>query len=162
MIMIINKSEKVKPFLNIFAKRGVSRSFRLVRKEKDMFDSRSASNAALAYLGDAVIEVLVRERLVSEGYTSSKALNAHALDYVRAPAQAAAMARITPLLTEEETAVFHRGRNIGHTNTPKNATVGEYRAATGMEALFGYLHMMGDQPRIRQLFDAAYPKEERA
>ncbi len=124
-----------------------------------MFDSRSASSAALAYLGDAVIEVLVRERLVSEGYTSSKALNARALDYVRASAQAAAMARITPVLTEQESAVFHRGRNIGHTNTPKNATVGEYRAATGMEALFGYLHMINDQPRIKELFDAAYPKE---
>ena len=125
-----------------------------------MFDSRSASNAALAYLGDAVIELLVRERLVSEGYTSSKALNAHALDYVRAPAQAAAMARITPLLTEEELAVFHRGRNIGHTSTPKNATVGEYRAATGMEALFGYLHMTGKEQRARELFDIAYAKEK--
>ena len=127
-----------------------------------MFDSRSASNAALAYLGDAVIELLVRERLVSEGYTSSKALNAHALDYVRAPAQAAAMARITPLLTEEELAVFHRGRNIGHTNTPKNATVGEYRAATGMEALFGYLHMTGKEQRARELFAIAYGKEDDA
>lgn len=127
-----------------------------------MFDSRSASNAALAYLGDAVIELLVRERLVSEGYTSSKALNAHALDYVRAPAQAAAMARITPLLTEEELAVFHRGRNIGHTSTPKNATVGEYRAATGMEALFGYLHMTGKEQRARELFTIAYGKEDDA
>ena len=125
-----------------------------------MFDSRSASNAALAYLGDAVIELLVRERLVSEGYTSSKALNARALDYVRAPAQAAAMSRITPLLTEEESAVFHRGRNIGHTSTPKNATVGEYRVATGMEALFGYLHMMGREQRARELFAIAYAKEE--
>lgn len=125
-----------------------------------MFDSRSASNAALAYLGDAVIEVLVRERLVGEGYTSSKALNARALAFVRAPAQAAAMARILPMLTEEELAVFHRGRNIGHTSTPRSATVSEYRAATGMEALFGYLHMMGDQLRIRELFEAAYPKEE--
>ena len=127
-----------------------------------MFDSRSASNAALAYLGDAVIEVLVRERLVSEGYTSSKALNARALDFVRAPAQAAAMARITPLLTEEETAVFHRGRNIGHTSTPKSATVSEYRAATGMEALFGYLHMTGQQQRIKELFAIAYQKENEA
>lgn len=124
-----------------------------------MFDGRTASSAALAYLGDAVIEVLVRERLVNEGYTSSKALNARALDFVRAPAQAAAMARIAPLLNEEETAVFHRGRNIGHTSTPKSATVSEYRAATGMEALFGYLHMMGEQQRIKELFAVAYAKE---
>ena len=127
-----------------------------------MFDGRTASSAALAYLGDAVIEVLVRERLVSEGYTSSKALNARALDFVRAPAQAAAMARIVPFLNEEETAVFHRGRNIGHTSTPKSATVSEYRAATGMEALFGYLHMMGKQQRIQELFAIAYAKENEA
>ena len=124
-----------------------------------MFDTRSASSAALAYLGDAVIEVLVRERLVNEGYTSSKSLNAHALSFVRASAQAQAMARILPSLSEEESAVFHRGRNIGHTGTPKNATVGEYRAATGMEALFGYLHMTKQEERIIELFNLAYPKE---
>lgn len=123
-----------------------------------MFDSRTASSAALAYLGDAVIEVLVRKRLVEAGYTSSKALNAHALDFVRAPAQAAAMTRILPVLTDEETAVFHRGRNIGHTSTPKSATVGEYRTATGMEALFGFLSMMEREDRIRELFALAYPE----
>ena len=123
-----------------------------------MFDSRTASSAALAYLGDAVIEVLVRKRLVEAGYTSSKALNAHALDFVRAPAQAAAMTRILPVLTEEETAGFHRGRNIGHTSTPKSATVGEYRTATGMEALFGFLSMMEREDRIRELFALAYPE----
>ena len=63
-----------------------------------MFDSRTASGAALAYLGDAVLEVLVRTRLVEAGYASSKSLNAHALEYVRAGAQARAMERIRPLL----------------------------------------------------------------
>ena len=124
-----------------------------------MFDSRTASGAALAYLGDAVLEVLVRTRLVEAGYTSSKALNARALDYVRASAQARAMERIRPLLTEREDAVFHRGRNIGHASHPKSATVGEYRNATGMEALFGYLSMMGEQARMKELFEAAYPTE---
>ena len=122
-----------------------------------MFDVRSASSAALAYLGDSVIEVLVRKRLVQMGYTSAKSLNAKALFFVRASAQAAAMNRILPLLTEQENAVFHRGRNIGHTSTPKSATVGEYRAATGMEALFGYLHMTDQQSRMDELFAAAYP-----
>ena len=112
-----------------------------------MVDSRTASSAALAYLGDAVLEVLVRTRLVEAGYTSSKALNTHAME------------RIRPLLSEQEDAVFHRGRNLGHSNHPKSATVGEYRNATGMEALFGYLSMMGEQARIRELFEVAYPKE---
>jgi ribonuclease-3 family protein len=122
-----------------------------------MIDERTVSTAALAYLGDAVIELLVRERLVEKGYSSSKSLNQKALDFVRASAQAEAMERILPMLTEKEDAVFHRGRNVGHTNTPKRATVAEYRAATGMEALFGYLHATGQQERARELFAAAYP-----
>ena len=116
------------------------------------------STAALAYLGDCIIELCVRQRLVNEGLASSRTLNKAALDYVRAPKQAEAMKNILPLLTEEENAVFHRGRNIGHTNTPKSATVAEYRAATGMEALFGYLHLAGRSERITELFEAAYPK----
>lgn len=118
------------------------------------------STAALAYLGDSVLEICVRERLVKDGISSSAALNKRALDFVRASAQAKAMKNIMPLLTEEEDAVFHRGRNIGHTNTPKSATVAEYRAATGMEALFGYLHLAGRLDRIAELFRAAYPQEQ--
>ena len=120
-------------------------------------DLHAVSAAALAYLGDAVIELMVRERLVSAGYSSSKALNARALDFVRAAAQAQAMERLLPLLSEEEEGAFRRGRNIGHTNTPKRATVAEYRNATGMEALFGYLHVKGAQDRLAELFALAYP-----
>ena len=117
------------------------------------------STAALAYLGDCVLEMCVRERLVKQGYSSSSRLNKLALDYVRAPRQAEAMKSIIDLLTEEENAVFHRGRNMGHSSTPKSATVAEYRAATGMEALFGYLHLAGRKDRIDELFAAAYPQE---
>ena len=126
-----------------------------------MFDSRNASSAALAYLGDAVLEVLVRKKLVEDGLSSSKALNARALDFVRAPAQAKAMAKLLPHLTEQEDAVFHRGRNHGHSAHPKGATVGEYRNATGMEALFGYLYMMGETARIDELFSIAYKEDEK-
>ena len=124
-----------------------------------MFDTRTASSASLAYLGDAVLELRVRERLVEMGYTSSKALNVHALEYVRAGAQARAMERILPLLTEQEDGAFRRGRNAGHGQHPKGATVGEYRNATGMEALFGYLYMTKNEARITELFEIAYPKE---
>lgn len=116
------------------------------------------STAALAYLGDCIIERCVRERLVRRGFSSSATLNKRALEYVRASAQAEAMKNILPLLTEEENAVFHRGRNVGHTSTPRSATVAEYRAATGMEALFGYLHLADRQQRIAELFEAAYPE----
>ena len=116
----------------------------------------TVSTSALAYLGDAVLEMLVRERLVELGYSSSKTLNSHARAYVSAPAQAVAMERILPHLTETEHDFFRRGRNIGHTNTPKSATVAEYRSATGMEVLFGYLHATGNAERSRELFALAY------
>ena len=117
----------------------------------------SYSNASLAYLGDCALEICVREYLVRElGLSSSAKLNKAALDFVRAPKQAEAMKNMLPLLDEEEEAVFRRGRNIGHTNTPKSATVTEYRSATGMEALFGWLHLLGRIERINELFRIAY------
>ena len=117
----------------------------------------SYSSASLAYLGDCALEICVREYLVRElGLSSSAKLNKAALDFVRAPKQAEAMKNILPLLSEEEEAVFKRGRNVGHTNTPKSATVSEYRSATGMEALFGWLWLAGRHERINELFRAAY------
>ena len=118
------------------------------------------STAALAYLGDCVLELCVRERLVRAGYSSSARLNTKALEYVKATAQAAAMKNILPLLNEDEELAFRRGRNMGHTNTPKSATVAEYRSATGMETLFGYLHLCGKKERIDELFALAYNFEE--
>ena len=118
------------------------------------------STPSLAYLGDCVIEIMVREHLVKQGLSSSARLNKKALDFVRAPCQAEAVKNILPHLTEEENAVFHRGRNIGHTNTPKSSTVAEYRAATGMEALFGWLHLSGNTQRISELFRIGYCIEE--
>ena len=126
-----------------------------------MKDLNTYSTAALAYLGDCAIELCVREYLVSEaGLSSSAKLNKAALEFVRASKQAEAMKNILPMLTPEEDAVFHRGRNMGHSNTPKSSTVSEYRSATGMEALFGWLHLAGNQDRIRELFRAAYKLDE--
>ena len=118
------------------------------------------STAALAYLGDCVLELCVREHLVRLGLSSSARLNGEALEYVKAVKQAEAMKNILPLLSEEEEAAFKRGRNMGHTNTPKSATVAEYRAATGMETLFGYLHLCGRKERIAELFAIAYKTEK--
>ncbi|MBQ8388691.1 MAG: ribonuclease III [Clostridia bacterium] len=114
------------------------------------------SSAALAYLGDCVIELRVREFLVSCGLSHASALNKAALDFVRAAAQSEAVERISDMLDEGEQAAFRRGRNIGHTNTPKSATALQYRRATGMEALFGYLHLCGKSERIDELFAVAY------
>lgn len=112
---------------------------------------------ALAYLGDSVLEVCVRTYLVSErGLSTSAHLNRASLDFVRASAQSEAMGRIEPLLTEQEAGYYRRGRNMGHGNVPKSASVAEYRRATGMEVLFGYLSLTGQTQRMNQLFRAAY------
>lgn len=119
------------------------------------------SSAALAYLGDCAIELCVREYLVKEmGLSSSARLNKEALRFVKAANQAAAMKNILPVLTEEENDVFHRGRNMGHSSTPKSATVAEYRSATGMEALFGWLHLANKKERINELFRIAYALDD--
>ena len=121
------------------------------------FSLNTCSSASLAYLGDCALEICVREYLVCErGLSSSAKLNKAALEFVTAPKQAEAMKNILPMLTEEESAVFHRGRNMGHSNVPKSATVSQYRSATGMEALFGYLYLSKNTERIKELFRAAY------
>ena len=117
---------------------------------------KEISTAALAYYGDCVIELSVREHLVECGYSSSARLNSAALDFVRAPKQAEAMKNILPVLTEDEEAIFKRGRNMGHSSTPKAATVAEYRSATGMEVLFGWLKLSGRDARIVELFRIGY------
>ena len=114
------------------------------------------STAALAYLGDSVIELCVRELLVTRGVSSAKNLNSTALRFVKAEAQAEAIMKILPILSDEENAAYRRGRNIGHTNVPKSATVGQYRLATGFEALFGYLYLTNQKERITELFSLAY------
>lgn len=120
------------------------------------------SSASLAYLGDCALEICVREYLVRELKISSSAkLNKLALDFVRAKSQAEAMKNILPMLSEAEEAIFKRGRNVGHTNTPKSATVAEYRSATGMEALFGWLWLADKKDRINELFRAAYMLDQK-
>lgn len=112
---------------------------------------------ALAYLGDSVLEVCVRTYLVAErGLSTSAHLNRASLDFVRATAQSEAMGRIEPFLTEAEAAVYRRGRNMGHGNVPKSASVAEYRRATGMEVLFGYLSLTGQKERMDHLFRLGY------
>ena len=123
-------------------------------------DPRLVGAAALAYLGDSVLELMVRTMLVERGIYQSRKLNRMALDYVTAQKQAAALERILPLLTEEETTIYHRGRNLDHANIPKSATRAEYLMASGFEALFGYLHLAGERERMAELFRAAYPENE--
>ena len=117
---------------------------------------QSLNGLSLAYLGDAVLEVQTRKRLLSLGITDVGKLNKLALHYVRAVDQSAAVERILPHLTEDEEAAYKRGRNSHGVSAPKSATVAEYRRATGMETLFGYLHVTGQADRIDALFRLGY------
>lgn len=117
---------------------------------------KEISTEALAYLGDCVLELKVRQMLVCKGIAGSGHLNRESLQYVKASRQAEAMNNILPLLDDEETAIYKRGRNLSSGNVPKSATMSEYRIATGMETLFGYLHLLGRDDRIDTLFSGAY------
>ena len=110
-------------------------------------DPRTLSPLTLAFIGDGVFELLVRERLVCEGNRPAGALHKRSVAMVRAEAQAEAMDRLLPLLTETEAAVYRRGRNA---HTSRNSV--EYHKATGLEALFGYLYLQGDIGRLQGLF----------
>lgn len=119
-------------------------------------DAGQVSAASLAYLGDSVLEILVRERLV---ITGAKNPSVESLKYVTAPVQSDAFAKIEGILTEKETDMFKRGRNCVHSgNVPKKSTPAQYRRATGLETLFGYLYLSGQSQRIRQLFASAFPE----
>lgn len=104
-------------------------------------------------MGDAVFELMVREYLSRQGNMPAHTLHVKAVTMVRCSAQAKAAGLIAPLLTEEETAIYKRGRNANSTTVPKNATPADYRAATGLETLFGYLHLKGEHERIQTLFE---------
>ncbi len=121
-------------------------------------DISQISASALAYLGDSVLEVLIREALVLKGYEKSSKLNKEALNYVTAVNQAIAFKNIEGFLSEEEASIFRRGKNSSHLNAPKSASLLEYKIATGFEALFGYLKLTKNEDRILELFHLAYPE----
>lgn len=122
--------------------------------ENSCINPKELSPLNLAFIGDCVYEMLVRERLVGEANRPVNDLHRESVKYVSAKAQTAAFQKIEPLLTEEETAVFKRGRNAKTGHQPKSASVGEYHYATGVEALFGYLYLTGNNERITYLFNA--------
>lgn len=111
------------------------------------------SPLTLAFLGDAVYGLLVRERLLLTANRPARRLHTLSVQAVNARAQAEAAQKILPMLTEEELAVYKRGRNAHPGHTPKNQSEGDYHSATGLEALFGWLYLHGAEERLRALFD---------
>jgi len=126
----------------------------------DVTDYKNMNGIALAYIGDCVIELEVRTFLLSKKIYDSATLNRNALSFVKASAQSAAFEKIEPTLTEEELSYYKRGRNTHTAKTPKSASAIEYRRATGLEAMFGYLYLSGQSERIKELFSLAYSDVE--
>ena len=117
-----------------------------------MTNLNTYSPLVLAYIGDAIYEIYVRKMLVSQGNTSVDKLHKKATDYVRASAQSASYRRIEGILTEDEVAIFKRGRNA-KTTPPKNADVIEYHTATGLEALIGYIYLSENNERLDEIMN---------
>ena len=112
------------------------------------------SMLGLAHIGDGVFELLTRTELCMAGHTAVGELHRLTVARVKAQAQAADAEKLLPLLTDEEAAVYKRGRNARVNSVPQNASLGEYHAATGLEALFGWLYLLGRLERINELFSA--------
>ena len=116
-------------------------------------EANSISMLGLAHVGDAVYELMIRSMLCQQGHSAVGDLHRSTVTLVRAEAQAQAMALLVDILDEEELAVYKRGRNTRVNSVPKHADLSQYHAATGLEALFGWLYLQGKLERINQLFN---------
>ena len=123
-------------------------------------DLRTYSPLTLAYIGDAIFELVVRTVLVERKNTQAEKLHKAATKIVKAETQALMIEAIKDELTEEEMAVYKRGRNAKAVTRAKNATMSEYRRATGFEAMMGYLYLKGDIERMIKLIHLGVEKAE--
>ena len=127
-----------------------------LKKFKELFeledtDIRSYSPLTLAYIGDAIYELVIRTILVEKGNTQVNKLHQRASKLVKASAQSEIIEKLKPYLTEEEMGIFKRGRNAKSFSMAKNATMKDYRMATGFEALMGYLYLTEQFDRMAEL-----------
>ncbi len=113
------------------------------------------SIASLAYLGDSVLEVMVREKLILDGAGD---IHKRAAEYVTAVSQAKAVEKLMDVFTDDELSVYKRGRNHTH-SSPKSATHAQYSRATGLECVFAYLHLTGNKERLEYIFEKGFSPE---
>ena len=124
----------------------IKQSFEL--KEVDI---RAYSPLTLAYIGDCIFDLVIRTVVVERGNEPANKLHRKTVAYVKAQTQAAMIEALLPELSEEEFSVYKRGRNAKSYTSAKNASVGDYRKATGLEALMGYLYLTGRESRMLEL-----------
>lgn len=122
-------------------------------------DPNQLSPSTLAFIGDCVFELFVREALVTQANRPSSELHAEKVKFVSASAQAESFHILEGDLTDKELEIFKRGRNAHTTHTPKNMSNADYHAATGFETLFGYLYLNGELDRLRELFNKIWNRQ---
>lgn len=131
----------------------------LIRKQIDDNALKEYSAVVLAYIGDAVFELLVRTHLVAAGNRRVKDIHHDTVEMVRAQSQARVIRQLLSELSEEEQDIVKRGRNAKSTG-PRHADPGDYKMSTGFEALLGYLYLKGDEERLLELFNRSMGIEE--
>lgn len=119
-------------------------------------EKNTLSPLTLAFLGDSVYEMFIRTKILAMGNRPANQLHKIAVGYVKAKAQATAAHKILEILTEEETEIYKRGRNTNIHTVPKNADMADYRHATALEALIGYLYLKGDEERMLEILNLAF------
>ncbi len=128
--------------------------------QMELRDINNISMLGLAHIGDGVYELLTRTMLCSDGNKKVTELHKKSVAIVNAPAQAAAMERLMPHLTADELAIYKRGRNAKVNSVPQKADIGQYHAATGLEALFGWLYLQGRTERINDLYSVCVEESD--
>ena len=125
-------------------------------------DIRTYSPLTLAYIGDGIYDLVIRSMIVAQGNTKASQLHNHTSHLVKAHSQSAMMEYLLPVLSEAEEAVYKRGRNAKSPTMAKNASMSDYRRATGFEALMGYLYLSGRTERMVDLVALAMTKTGKA
>ena len=127
-----------------------------VLKKDEIPCLNTLSPLTLAFLGDSVYEMFIRTKILAGGNRPANELHKIAVGYVKAKAQANAAHKIFEMLTEEELSVYKRGRNTNIHTVPKNADMADYRHATALEALIGYLYLKGNEERLLEILNVAF------
>ncbi len=127
-----------------------------VLSKEEIPELNTLSPLTLAFLGDSVYELFIRTKILSMGNRQANQLHKIAVGYVKAKAQATAAHKILDILTEDELSIYKRGRNTNIHTVPKNADMADYRHATALEALVGYLYIKGEKERLTEILELAF------
>lgn len=127
-----------------------------ILSKEEIPEINTLSPLTLAFLGDSVYEMFVRTKILSSGNRPANELHKIAVGYVKAKAQATAAHKILDTLSDEELSIYKRGRNTNIHTVPKNADMADYRHATALEALIGYLYLRGEEERLSEILNIAF------